>query len=93
MDQVSNFVLIVFGFVVEFVFNVFDCKNVFILVVWVCIFEFLVLFYEVDDVWVCVVKGVGGKVFCVGVDILEFEVVWFMLDVVVYYDQVNVIVF
>lgn len=92
-DPTSNPVLTVSGPVAELTFNAPERKNALTLAAWARVPELLAPLHDAPDIRVCVVKGAGGKAFCAGADISEFEAVRSTPDAAAHYDQINVAAF
>lgn len=88
-----NPVLNVHGMVAELVLNAPDRKNALSLAAWERIPSVLRKLAAVPDVRVCVVRGEGGKSFCAGADISEFEAIRSTKDSALRYDEINVAAF
>lgn len=89
----GNPVLTVSGPVAELTLNAPERKNALPLSGWRRIPELLNLLNKDPDVRALIVRGAGGKAFCAGADIAEFEAVRATPDAAAHYDQVNVAAF
>ncbi|WP_422038231.1 enoyl-CoA hydratase-related protein [Roseibium sp.] len=88
-----NPVLNIHGMVAELVLNAPERKNALSLAAWTRIPAVLRELTNVADVRVCVVRGEGGKSFCAGADISEFEAIRSTKDSALRYDEINVAAF
>ncbi|WP_306145347.1 enoyl-CoA hydratase-related protein [Roseibium sp. MMSF_3412] len=88
-----NPVLNIHGMVAELVLNAPERKNALSLAAWERIPDLLAELAEVQDVRVCVVRGEGGKSFCAGADISEFEAIRSTKENALHYDEINVAAF
>lgn len=88
-----NPVLNIHGMVAELVLNAPERKNALSLAAWERIPDVLRELSAVRDVRVCVVRGEGGKSFCAGADISEFEAIRSTKENALRYDEINVAAF
>ena len=88
-----NPVLNIHGMVAELVLNAPERKNALSLAAWERIPEVLRDLSAAQDVRVCVVRGEGGKSFCAGADISEFETIRSTKESALRYDEINVAAF
>lgn len=88
-----NPVLNIHGMVAELVLNAPERKNALSLAAWERIPDVLLELSAVPDVRVCVVRGEGGKSFCAGADISEFEAIRSTKESALRYDAINVAAF
>lgn len=91
--QSDNPLLVVRGHVAELLINAPDRKNALPLAAWSRIPELLAELAESPDIRVCVVKGAGGRDFCAGADISEFEAIRSTPEAAKHYDNINVAAF
>ncbi|WP_298965778.1 enoyl-CoA hydratase-related protein [uncultured Roseibium sp.] len=89
----DNPLLVVRGQVAELLINAPDRKNALPLAAWSRIPELLAELAETPDIRVCVVKGAGGRSFCAGADISEFEAIRSTPEAAKHYDDINVAAF
>lgn len=85
--------LTVRGTVAELMLNAPSKKNALPLAAWQALPTRLVALREDKDVRVCVVRGAGGKSFCAGADISEFEAIRSTPEAAKRYDDINVAAF
>ncbi len=89
----SNPVLSITGAIAELTLNAPERKNALPLDGWRKIPELLAPLSENADIRALIVRGAGGKAFCAGADIAEFEAVRSTPDAAATYDQINVAAF
>jgi len=92
-SQDGNPALITSGAIAELILNAPERKNALPLAGWARIPELLAQLHEQTDLRGLIVRGAGGKAFCAGADIAEFEAVRSTADAAAHYDQVNVAAF
>ena len=88
-----NPVLNIYGMGAELVLNAPERKIALSLAAWERIPDVLRELSAVQDVRVCVVRGEGGKSFCAGADISEFEAIRSTKESALRYDEINVAAF
>lgn len=81
------------GAVAELVLNAPDRKNALPLSAWQRIPEIVGTLVENKEIRVCVVRGAGGRSFCAGADISEFEAIRSTPEAASRYDEINVAAF
>ena len=81
------------GQVAELILNAPERKNALPLAAWQRIPDLMLQLQLDDTVRICVVKGAGGKNFCAGADISEFEAVRSNPEAAKHYDDINVAAF
>lgn len=85
--------LVINGQVAELILNAPERKNALPLAAWRRIPDLLAKLEATEQVRVCIVKGEGGKTFCAGADISEFETVRSSPEAAKLYDEINVAAF
>ncbi len=90
--ETVNPLLTVRGQVAELLLNAPEKKNALPLSAWQALPELLQT-VDTDSVRVCIVKGAGGKSFCAGADISEFEAIRSTPEAAKHYDDINVAAF
>lgn len=93
VPQGSHPYLTVRGAIAELILNAPERKNALPLESWQRIPELLAQLEDRNDVRALIVRGTGGKAFCAGADIAEFEAVRSTPDAAATYDQINVAAF
>nr|WP_319382586.1 enoyl-CoA hydratase-related protein [uncultured Roseibium sp.] len=88
-----NPALNIHGMVAELVLTAPERKNALSLAAWTRIPAVLQELTDIPDVRVCIVRGEGGKSFCAGADISEFEAIRSTKDSALRYDEINVAAF
>lgn len=81
------------GQIAELVLNAPDRKNALPLAAWQAIPGLLADLAQDTDIRVCIVRGAGGKSFCAGADISEFEAIRSTPEAAKRYDDINVAAF
>lgn len=81
------------GQIAELVLNAPDRKNALPLAAWQAIPGLLAELARDPDLRVCIVRGAGGKSFCAGADISEFEAIRSTPEAAKRYDDINVAAF
>ncbi|MHA7772282.1 enoyl-CoA hydratase-related protein [Roseibium sp. M-1] len=81
------------GAVASLVLNAPDRKNALPLTAWQSIPQKLLELENNPDVRVCILRGAGGKAFCAGADISEFEAIRSTPTAAKNYDNINVAAF
>ncbi|MEE4011436.1 enoyl-CoA hydratase [Roseibium sp. FZY0029] len=81
------------GQIAELVLNAPDRKNALPLAAWQAIPGLLADLAQDPDIRVCIVRGAGGKSFCAGADISEFEAIRSTPEAAKRYDDINVAAF
>ncbi|MCX2722290.1 enoyl-CoA hydratase [Roseibium salinum] len=89
----ANPLVIVKGPVAVLLLNAREKKNALPLAAWQRFPEVLSGLQQDPDIRVCVVKGAGGKSFCAGADISEFEAIRSSPEAAKRYDDINVAAF
>ncbi|EEE43007.1 enoyl-CoA hydratase-related protein [Roseibium alexandrii] len=89
----TNPFLRVSGQIAELILNAPDRKNALPLAGWARIPELLEPLRDNAGLRALIVRGAGGKAFCAGADIAEFEAVRSTADKAAHYDAVNVAAF
>ncbi|KZM48240.1 enoyl-CoA hydratase [Labrenzia sp. OB1] len=89
----ANPLLSVNGPVAELLLNAEDRKNALPLAAWQRIPDLMETVRKDPAVRVCIVRGAGGKSFCAGADISEFEAIRATSDAAQRYDDINVAAF
>jgi len=89
----DNPLLTVKGAVAEVLLNAPDRKNALPLAAWQAFPDLLERVKQDASVRVCVLRGAGGKSFCAGADISEFEAVRSTPEAAARYDDINVAAF
>lgn len=89
----SNPALSIEGAVARLTLNAPERKNALPLSSWRKIPELLAPLHENNEIRVLIVRGAGGKAFCAGADIAEFEAVRATPDAAEDYDRINVAAF
>ncbi|QDG77026.1 enoyl-CoA hydratase [Labrenzia sp. PHM005] len=81
------------GQIAELILNAPERKNALPLSGWRRIPELLNQLQDDSEIRALIVRGAGGKAFCAGADIAEFEAVRATPDAAAHYDQINVAAF
>jgi enoyl-CoA hydratase len=81
------------GQIAELVLNAPDRKNALPLAAWLAIPGLLADLAQDPAIRVCIVRGAGGKSFCAGADISEFEAIRSTPEAAKRYDDINVAAF
>jgi len=91
--KTENPLLSVRGTVAELWLNAPAKKNALPLAAWQAVPALLDRLRQAPDVRVCIVRGAGGRSFCAGADISEFEAIRSTPEAAKHYDAINVAAF
>jgi len=91
--ETANPLLTVKGPVAELLLNAPDRKNALPLAAWQRLPEVLEAVENTPEIRVCILRGAGGKSFCAGADISEFEAIRATPEAAKRYDDINVAAF
>ncbi|WP_428641074.1 enoyl-CoA hydratase-related protein [Roseibium sp.] len=92
-DETANPLLTIRGQVAELLLNAPEKKNALPLAAWQAMPDLLQRVAAEGEVRVCIVRGAGGKSFCAGADISEFETIRSTPEAAKHYDEINVAAF